>query len=96
MVVMTEGAAERLIDVLLGENQELKSEVARLRLQQQHPMPSAEAVQRPRRKMSLASRVKQSQSWTPARRAAASRRMHDFWMLEKATRPDHPNGLLAD
>jgi hypothetical protein len=56
--------------------------------------PVETAVRQPRkgRKRSLCSRVKMSQSWSPARRAARAKSMREYWQLERATRPDHPNG----
>jgi hypothetical protein len=88
---------QRIIAAQAVKIDQLQAEVARL--QEQLPTASTKAspepvVRQARKKRTLSSRVKMSLSWTPARRAAASRKMREYWMMEKATRPDHPNGAL--
>jgi hypothetical protein len=69
--------------------QQQAAEIARLRAATNTSEP---AVRPARKKISLVARGRMSESWTPARRAAQSRRMSDYWALEQATKPDHPNG----
>jgi hypothetical protein len=66
-----------MIDSLTRQNEQLKNEVARLKAVSSRP------VAKPARNG--------NGKWTPERRATQSRRMREWWFLERATRPQ-PNG----